>query len=269
MTTEKIFLRPDDERVTLTTYISNDEDLGLPPRPAMIVLPGGAYCFLAAREGEPLALDYLSEGFNSFVLHYSIGTEAVYPKPLVDVSLAIRYVRENAEKYHVDPTRIFVTGSSAGGHLAAAIGSLWHKDFAKTDADMPEFINKPNATVLCYPVISSGEKAHRDSFTNILGTATPTKEQNEAYSMELQVNEDTAPVFIWHTTPDDCVPVENTLMMAMALQEKKIPFEMRIYNEGVHGLSLANKQTWCQAEHLDRPHVARWFGDAVEWLKKL
>lgn len=270
MTTEKIFLRPEDEKVTLTTYISNDEpELKMPPRPAMVVFPGGGYHFLSDREAEPIAKVFFAAGYQVFILRYSVEPNAVFPRPLVEASRAIVHIRENAAKYNVDPARVFVVGFSAGGHLAASIGTLWHEDYAKASPDMPEGLNRPTGMILSYPVISSGPCAHCGSFYNLLGTKTPTEEQKRAYSLELHVDEHTVPVFIWHTASDTCVPVQNSLLFASALAEHKIPFEMHIFPKGPHGLALANEQTSSGNPGLIYPEVAQWVEEAIDWMKRV
>ena len=270
MTSETIFLRPEDEKVTLTTYISADEpELKMPPRPATVVFPGGGYAFLSDREAEPIAKVFFAAGFQVFILRYSIAPKAVFPRPLVDASRAIVHIRENAQKYNVDPARIFVVGFSAGGHLAASIGTLWHEDYAKASPDMPAGMNRPTGMILSYPVISSGPFAHRGSFDNILGTKTPTEEQNRAYSLEYHVDEHTVPAYIWHTASDTCVPVQNTLLFAAELAKHKIPFEMRIFPRGPHGLALANEQTCSGNRGLIYPDVAQWIDEAIDWTRRV
>ena len=131
MKTETVILDPVRPDVTLTSYI-------LPGcRPAMLVLPGGGFYALASHEGDPFAIRFMAEGFNAFVLNYSIGKpKSFFPRPLTDVSAAIVHIRENAEKYCIDPDKLFVIGSSAGGYLAGAIGAMWHCDFAKSSPDI-------------------------------------------------------------------------------------------------------------------------------------
>ena len=139
MKTETVILDPARPDVTLTSYI-------LPGcRPAMLVLPGGGFCELASYEGDPIAVHFMAKGFNAFVLRYTIGQpQSFFPRPLTDVSAAIVHVRENAEKYCIDPDGIFVEGTSAGGYLAGAIGAMWHCDFAKSSPDMEYGANRPN-----------------------------------------------------------------------------------------------------------------------------
>ena len=134
-----VILDPARPDVTLTSYI-------LPGcRPAMLVLPGGGFYALASHEGDPFAIRFMAEGFNAFVLNYSIGKpKSFFPRPLTDVSAAIVHIRENAEKYCIDPDKLFVIGSSAGGYLAGAIGAMWHCDFAKSSPDMEYGANRPN-----------------------------------------------------------------------------------------------------------------------------
>lgn len=269
MKIETIFLRPEDEKITLTTYISDPSaELNLPPRPAIVVLPGGGYQFLSDREGEPIVKKFLSEGFNAFLLRYSIREDAVFPRPLVDVSRAIVHIRENAEKYNVDPERIFVVGFSAGGHLCASIGTLWHEDYAKASPDMPIGANRPTGVILSYPVITAGEFAHRGSIESVVGTKTPTEEQLRAVSLEYHVDENTVPAYIWHTTTDTCVPVQNSLFFASELAKHKIPFEMHIFPNGPHGLSLARPET-NQGRPCDQPEVAQWIDEAIDWTRRL
>lgn len=269
MLCETVYLRPEDEKITLTTYISdNAPELKMPPRPAIIVTPGGGYRFLSDREGEPIVKAFLAAGFNAFLLHYSICEDAVFPRPLVDMSRAIVHVRENAEKYNIDPEKIFVVGFSAGGHLTASIGTLWHKEYAKAYENMPEGLNRPNGVILSYPVITSGPYAHRGSFNAILGTTTPTEEQNQAYSLELQVDEHAVPAYIWHTAADAAVPVQNSLMYAAQLAKYKIPFEMHIFPKGPHGLALANEQT-NYGKPCEYPEAAQWIDEAIDWAKRL
>lgn len=269
MILETIHLRPEDEKITLTAYISeNTPELNLPPRPAIVVAPGGGYQFLSDREGEPIVKEFLAAGFNAFLLRYSIGENAVFPRPLVDMSRAIVHIRENAQRYHVNPDRIFVVGFSAGGHLTASIGTLWHKEYAKASPDMPEGMNRPTGVILSYPVISSGEYAHRGSFDHILGTKTPTEEQNRAYSLELQVDDDAVPAYIWHTTTDTCVPVQNSLLYAAQLAQHKIPFEMHIFPKGPHGLSLATAET-NHGQPCEYPETVQWIDEAIDWTRRV
>jgi len=269
MTLETVFLRPEDKNITLTAYITdNDPALNAPPRPAIVVLPGGGYRALSDREGEPIVKKFLAAGFNAFLLRYGIGEAARFPRPLVEVSRAIVHIRENAEKYHIDPARVFVVGFSAGGHLCASIGTLWHEEFAKASPDMPEGANRPTGVILSYPVISSGKYAHRGSFNNILGTETPTEEQLRAYSLEYHVDERTVPAYIWHTTEDKTVPVENSLMFAAQMAKHKIPFEMHIFPKGPHGLALAGPET-NRGLPCNYPEAAQWIDEAIDWTKRV
>ena len=271
---ETIYLREDDKAIKMNTFI-HDDSTGViaGKRPAMVVLAGGGYLFLANdREGEPVAVNYFAAGFNCFLVHYSVNEKSAFPRPVQDVSKAIVHIRRNAEQYNVDPDRIYVIGFSAGGHLAASIGTFWAEDWAKADADMMPGENKPTAVLTCYPVITGDPKYyHQHSFMRILGNDiyredTPAEDLNK-YSIEKHITENTVPTFIWHTFEDTCVPVENSLLYAMALKEKGINFEMHIYPKWDHGLSIATKETAWGEPHLINPHVASWFTDSLHFLE--
>lgn len=274
MKSETVFLREENADVKMQTFIHNDaSNVIAGKRAAMVVLAGGGYLYQANdREGEPVAINYFASGFNSFLVNYSVNDKAAFPVPVVDVSRAIVHIRRNAEEYNIDTDRIYVIGFSAGGHLAASIGTFWDEDWAASGPDMAKGENKPAAILACYPVITGDKNYyHHDSFMRILGypiqKTDATDEELGRYSVEKHISEKTVPAFIWHTFEDTCVPVENSLMYAKALREKGINFEMHIYPKKDHGLALATKETWWGAEHLDDPHIATWFNDSLEFLK--
>ncbi|MBE6702638.1 MAG: alpha/beta hydrolase [Ruminococcaceae bacterium] len=256
---------------TLTPIcVSNTAELKLTPRQAVIVCPGGGYGALSDREAEPIATQFLAAGFATFILRYSVGEGAKDYAPLKQVALAIKHVREHAPEYHIDPDRIFTCGFSAGGHLAASAGVLWNSPvLADIQKGAPEGINRPNGMILCYPVITAGEWAHKGSIHRLCGTKTPTKEEENRFSLELHVNETTPPAFIWHTFNDNCVPVQNALLMAEAMTAAKVPFELHIFPNGPHGLALCNEQTAKGSENLLNPHCACWVELAIKWAKEL
>ena len=240
------------------------------PRRAMIVCPGGGYSMLSDREAEPIATQFLAAGFATFILRYSVGEAAKDHNPLKQAALAIRYVREHAEEYHVDPDYVFIGGFSAGGHLAGSAGVLW-KDpaLAEVMKDAPEGINRPTGMILCYPVITAGEWAHKGSFRRLCGNKEATQEEMDRFSLELHVNETTPPAFIWHTFNDQIVPVQNALLMASAMSTAKVPYELHLFPNGPHGLALCNEQTAKGSEKMLNPHCECWVDLAIKWAKEL
>lgn len=249
---------------TLTTYLLDDCIGAASGRkfPAMIVCPGGGYCNCCKREAEIVALQFSAAGFHAFVLDYAVAPDNHYPEPQNNLSNAISLVRKNAEQWRVDPNKIAVIGFSAGGHLAASLATMWNKEPLKT----VDGSNKPNAAILSYPVISSVEGvSHVGSFDSLCGE---DKELRAKMSLETQVDADTPPCFIWHTVTDQSVPVENSLRFATALNKEKVPFEMHIFPEGPHGLSLANHIT-ANDENYNRPEVQVWVELSIRWLNKL
>lgn len=247
----------------LYTLVKHD-NIELKQRPAVIICPGGGYEYCSVREAEPVALRYAAYGIPAFVLRYSC-VNKLFPTALLELAAAMAYVRSNAEELGVDPEKIMVSGFSAGGHLAASLAVHWNKPFITDTLGGSSDLYKPNGAVLCYPVITSGEKRHDGSIVNIVGADYPA-EMMETVSLEKQVSEATPPVFIWHTADDGLVPVENTLMFTAALAEKKIPFACHIFESGVHGLSLCDDSTAGYDGHIN-PDCARWFGMAVDWIK--
>ena len=252
-------------KAVLETYIQeNSPEMDLNrKRRAILVCPGGGYEYVSDREKEPIAMKFFGEGFAVFTLTYEVAPQVRHPQPILDVSRAMWIIRENAVKWNIDTDKIAVCGFSAGGHLAASLGVLWSEEYISQLSGMPKGINKPNAMILSYPVITSGEFAHRGSFENLLGNAATTEEVDRM-SLEKRVTERTPPAFIWHTFDDACVPVENSLLFAGALREKGIPFELHIFNSGPHGLALCDEETVTI-----NPHAAKWISLCSEWLKGL
>lgn len=245
---------------TITTYvldIAENDCL----RPGIIIFPGGGYSFCSYTEAERIALGYNAAGFNAFVVNYSVAPNK-HPEPIKDAAAAIKLVRENADEWGIAPDKIAVVGFSAGGHLAASISVLWDdcKIFEKEDIESG--IHKPDATILSYPVITSGEFAHVGSFKNLLGENN--SEMRDFMSLEKRVKETTPPAFLWHTFEDETVPVENSFLYAQALSKYNIPCEMHIYPRGGHGLSLASHRTLWSVPCFRRKYD--WLGQSVEWL---
>lgn len=236
-------------------------------RIAVLICPGGGYEFVSDREKEPIAMRFFGEGFAVFTLTYAVAAEARHPQPILDVSRAMWLIRENADKWNVDTDKIAVCGFSAGGHLAASLGVFWDEDYISQLSGMPKGINKPNAMILCYPVITSGKFAHRGSFDTLLG-ADASQKDVDMMSLEKRVSANTPPAFIWHTFEDTCVPVENSLMFATALKEKGIPFDLHIYNFGDHGLATCGAETAPTPEYIN-PHAGTWISLCCEWLRGL
>lgn len=234
--------------------------------PVVIVVPGGAYFFTSDREADPVAFSYLAEGYSVFLLRYSIEPDR-YPVSLLELAALIAHIRRNADAYSIDPHRIAVCGFSAGGHLAACSGILWKEPVIAETLGVDPRAARPDAMILSYPVITSGEFAHRGSFDNLLGEKKDDPEALYALSLENRVDPDTCPAFLWHTYADELVPLENSLLLASALRRAGVPFELHVFPEGIHGLSLADKRT--QTAGRDEqivPAAAQWMGLSKVWL---
>ncbi len=229
---------------TLTTYIiPHEKEMDkITHRPAVVICPGGGYGFCSSREAEPIARRFLAAGFQAFVLNYSI-KELPFPAHLLQAATAVATVREHAQEWDIDPHKIVIIGFSAGGHLAGSLGTLWNRDYVKNTLGYQNGEHRPDGMILCYPVITSGEFAHRGSFDNLLLEKKDDADLLQETSLEKQVSQDTVPTFLWHTVTDGAVPVENSLLMATALQQHRIPYEMHLFPEGRHGLSLASFET--------------------------
>jgi acetyl esterase/lipase len=226
---------------------------------AMVICPGGAYAILAPHEGHNYALWLNQHGVTCFVLKYRLGTSGYHhPAMLQDAARAVRWVRAHADDYKIDPHRVGIIGSSAGGHLAATL--LTHFDPGdRQAADVIERqSSRPDIGILCYAVITMGEFTHQGSKHYLLGDH-PSPELVRWLSNELQVTPDTPPCFLWSTYEDQGVPVENTLMFAEALRKNHVPFDLHIYQHGPHGMGLNDPPPFLH------PHP--WADDCLFWLK--
>lgn len=208
-------------------------------RPCMIVCPGGGYGMCSERESEPIALHFLTEGFNVFVLQYSVAPHR-FPTQIREVAAVMELIYSNSDEWNCDTEKIAIIGFSAGGHLAAHYSTMY--DCKEVREVFPES-KSVNATVLAYPVIDADfNNTHRGSFMNLLGHA-PDKEEEEYFSCNRHVKPTTPPAFLWHTAEDGAVPVVNSISYAKALIENNVPVELHIYPFGGHGLSTSDKHT--------------------------
>lgn len=307
---ETIYLSK-ERNVYLDTYIienSNELQPGV-KRPAVIICPGGGYSYLSDREAEPIALSFVAAGIHAFVLHYGIDKFAVAPGPLNDIAHAISYIRDKADEWFLLSNQVYVSGFSAGAHVAASLGVFWNNsELLPEYAAKPESI-RPNGMILGYPVldlfststhldigIAPGAKPEDISFDQkhplmpleemfvfdekegryfiqfenamnayIFG-GPYTKEQETFYSLQNQVSKDTPPAFIWHTSEDGLIKPANSLKFVTALMEHDIPYELHIFENGGHGLALANDVT-ANYPHDVNVAAAAWMPRAIAWLK--
>lgn len=223
--------------------------------PAIIVCPGGGYRTIVPKY-YAVADWLLSLGISAIVLHYRVAPYR-HPVPLGDVQRAIRLVRHNAESWGIDTNRLGIMGFSAGGHLAATAGTGFDPGDPGASDPVERESSRPDLMILSYPVITFGEHRHQGSLEHLLGSdASP--ELRIALSAENRVSENTPPTFLWHTVADAVVPVENSLLFAAALSRNRVPYELHLYQDGAHGLSLAQ----------DDPAAGSWTHLCAVWMAK-
>ncbi len=208
-------------------------------RRAILVLPGGGYHMCSDREAEPVALAYMASGFNAFVLRYSVGEDIGFERVLAEAEEALKYIRENADDLNIMADRVAVIGFSAGGHLASALAAMG--------------CVRPDAAILGYPCILS-------SIGKVL--AFPVPSTNE------YVDDKTPPTFIFSTANDGCVPIANSLAFADECAEHGVNFELHIFSNGSHGLSLATSAT-CAGDISKIEYVSSWLGMSIQWLDRI
>lgn len=299
MKTETIKLYEDRDDVTLTAYIWDDsfEMLAGARRPAVLICPGGGYLACSGREAEPVALRFMGMGYHTFVLRYSVYSEGKpgampdpskkvepkemcqYPAQIRDVAKAMLKINERAGEWLVDTEQIALCGFSAGAHNVALYATNWDKPVISEFFKEPKEKFRPATVVLGYTLGDFTEllrKADQMSGMDkqillmscmiLFGTEDPTEEQKRLASPAQLVTESTPPMFIWSTATDEMVPVQQSLRMANALAEKNIPFELHIFKEGQHGLSIAT-QAAASSRNQINDDVAGWVVHAEKWLK--
>jgi len=227
--------KPEAGRGLLTCYeLAVTPEISLERKsPAILVMPGGGYQGVSDREAEPVALAYAAAGYHAFVLRYATAP-AHFPVQLREAAMAMIYIRENCDALHVRRDRVAALGFSAGGHLCACLGTLFDDASLDIFGEKKKWV-RPDAAVYVYPVITSGEYAHRGSFKNLCGDDETLA---ASLSLEKRVTKDAAPAFLFATAQDTSVPVLNSLKMAEAYAAHGVPFSLYIAERGYHGLSL-------------------------------
>lgn len=273
----------------LVVYIQDySPEMLVQERPLVILCPGGGYNHLSVREAESEALQFLAMGYHAAVLKYSV-SPAMFPTQVCELAWAMKFLRSKAKEWHIVSDKIVVQGSSAGAHVAASLGVFWKKEWLRelVQKEWKESMTqeewgvqmakegkgevlaqdlKPNGMLLCYPVITSGQFAHRGSFEKLAGD---DQKLWETLSLEHQVTEDTPETFIWHTFTDGAVPVENSLLFVSALRRANVPTEFHMYPKGQHGLALGSKLTAsADGKHMQQ-ECESWIGLAKTWLEQL
>ena len=209
---------------------------------AVVICPGGGYGGLAKdHEGIQPARFFNSFGVTAYVLHYRLGSKGYrHPVALNDALRALRLARSRAAEDGIDPARLGIMGFSAGGHLAASAGT--HHDAGNPAAADPidRLPSRPDFMVLCYGVLSFDPAiTHQGSVRNLLGDHRNDPALLDFLSNEKQVNAVTPPTFLFHTTTDLAVPVANSLRFYEACQKHNVPVALHIFQEGKHGVGLA------------------------------
>ena len=207
-------------------------------KPAVLILPGGGYEHISPRESEPVALRFAARGWAAFILEYSCAPLS-FPVQLREAAMAMRLIREEAERFETDPHMVAAVGFSAGGHLCGTLGTLWD-DPALSDIG-PAPLLRPDALGLCYPVAVSSRPTHEGSFENI---SHGDPHLRDRLSLDKLVRGDMPPVFLWHTRDDQSVPCRNSLALAQALEAAGVEFSLHIYRHGQHGASTADEMVY-------------------------
>jgi acetyl esterase/lipase len=243
------------DKPTLTAYPAKGP--GAVPT-AVIVCPGGGYQHLAiVKEGSDIAVWLNHLGISAFVLKYRLGPKYHHPAELTDAQRAIRYVRAHAADYNIKPDRIGIWGFSAGGHLASSAGTHFDDGNKSASDVLDQQSSRPDFMILAYPVITLHDPlAHVGSRVNLLGK-TPDPALVDQLSNETQVTAKTPPTFLFHTTEDKTVPVENSIMFYSALRKAGVPAELHIYLKGAHGVGLAPFD----------PILRTWPERLADWMK--
>ena len=258
----EIQLKDSEFKANLFTYFLDNSPEIDPERkrPVVLICPGGGYQMTSDREAEALAVRFMAMGYHAAILRYSVAP-ARFPEALLQLATAVAMLRENAEKWHIDTEKIVIQGSSAGGHLAASLGVFWNKPFVAEALGMDSEKFRPNGLMLSYPVITSFESVLREDYAD--------EEKRRFLSLEYNVTKDTPSTFLWHTAPDDTVPVENSLLFFQALHALDIPAELHIYPVGSHGLGLATAETACPNGYGIQAECESWIQLAGDWMKHL
>ena len=226
-------------------------------RPAVLILPGGGYEHISQRESEPVALRFAARGWVPFVLSYSVAP-ARFPVQLREAAWAMKYIREHAGEFEIDPTMVAALGFSAGGHLCGTLGTMF--DCPEVGDIAPAEILRPDALGLCYPVAVSWGNTHAASFENLTGGDEALAGR---LSLDKLVRSDMPPVFLWGTRDDGSVPCRNAIELAGALDQAGVDFAFYLYRHGKHGLSTADALAF---PTFDLPPVSR---DVPGWVEAM
>lgn len=250
------------EGLTMSTPWDDGRD---DKRPAVIVVPGGAYAMTSRREGAPIASAFFARGFQVFVLWYMVRSDgARYPEQLLELSSAVDYVKKHADELHVNKDEVFVVGFSAGGHLTANLAVDYQNVSALAGVALDA---KPMAVGLGYPVISDQYK-YKHTHENLLNGYTDEEKAVLVKKVRLDkmVTKKTAPSFIWTTATDDAVPAENTLRFALALSQKNVSYELHVYPAGRHGLATGRLDVNEVVPEMEK--ISRWTEDCASYFRR-
>lgn len=248
----------DKDTPTLTPYWP---DAARATGAAIVICPGGGYNVLAAHEGEPFARWLNDLGVAAFVLKYRLIKDGYrVPVILQDAARAIRLVRTNAPGWNLDPKRIGIMGSSAGGHLSATLSTRFDAGRSNAADPIERASSRPDLTILCYAFILFDRGDKPDRHERFLGAGF-TSEQVKQFSPALNVTKDTPPCFVWQTVEDPGVVVENALVFSDALRRAGVPFDLHLYQKGRHGIGLGVKD-------YDPAKVHLWTRDCKFWLQE-
>ena len=238
-----------NKTATLTPYLVENTTSKL--RPAILILPGGSYLYTSSREAKPVATAFNHGGIHAFVLDYTTfdkNEETTVKEMISEVNKAYNYIIGNAKRFQIDPSRIYIIGFSAGGHLAAEVINKYPNHYQKA--------------ILAYPALNINIKTDRTGkeveFVKRVFSNNPTN----------KVSDKNPPVFIWHTYEDETVPISGSIEYIQKLEQLKIPFEAHFYQKGSHGLSVATEVTSDVDNNKMDAHVATWTSLAITWLNK-